>query len=120
MRSVIATFAAATLLVAGFSGTALAKGATQEFSGQITRVNPTSHTLAAKATAKPNEEMLFTLAPDAKIMSNAKTTTLASLAVGQHVVVKYSNEGSKHEAYQVDAQAKAAGKPSYGSPSTKK
>lgn len=108
MRSAFATFATAVLIVAGSSGIALAKGATHEFSGNITHLNATAKTLAVKETVKPNAVMSFTLAPGAKIRSNAMNTSLDKLAVGQRVVVKYTDEGAKHTAAQIDAHARIA------------
>lgn len=119
MRSVFATFATAVLLALGTSGIALAKGAPHEFSGKITHVNIAAKTLAVKGTAMPNTEMSFTLAPDAKIMSDAKMTSLDKLVVGQRVVVKYSDEGAKHEASQVEAHAKTASAEPYSKPAAK-
>jgi len=108
MRSAFAIFAATAFLVAASSGVAFAASPTHEFSGQIARVNSASKTVTVKATEPPIKVMTFSLASDAKITSDAKTTDLAGLKVGQRVVVKYADEGAKHEAVQIDAHARIA------------
>lgn len=120
MRSVFATLAATALLVAGGSGIALATGATHEFTGQISHLNNVARTLAVTDTTAPNKEMTFNLASDAKIMSNATTTNLAALRIGQHVVVKYSDEGAKHEAHWIDAHSQNTSTMSPARPAKKK
>ena len=119
MRHTVAVFAAAAFLLAGASA-ALAKGATQEFMGQIKRVDTVEKTLVVTKGGNSAAEMTFAVASDAKIMAGPKTKSLGELWVGEHVKVSYADVGSKHEAqriYVVPAKT-AAAKP-YKKPSAK-
>lgn len=115
MRSAFATFAAAALLIAGTSGAALAAGASHEFSGNVSHVNPTAKTLIVRHARYPGTEMSFQLAPDAKILSGKKARSLTDLQVGQHVMVSYSDKGRNHEAHRIELRTRTAAAKSYGS-----
>ena len=119
MRSTVAIFAAAALLLVGASA-AIAKSATQQFSGQISRIDSVAKTLVVKEEGNTHTEMTFTVGSYAKIMEGSKATSLGELKVGEHVKVSYADVGSKHEAQRVEAMpAKTAAAKPYGKTSAK-
>ena len=119
MRTSVAIFAAAAILLAG-APAALAKGATQQFSGQISQIDAVGKTLAVKEQGKTHMEMTFAVASDAKIMAGSTAKNLGELKVGERVKVSYADVGSKHEAQRIEVMhAKTATAKPYQKPSAK-
>jgi hypothetical protein len=119
MRISVAIFAAAAILLAG-APVALAKDATQQFSGQISQIDTVGKTLAVQQESKNPTKMTFAVASDAKIMAGFTAKSLGELKVGEHVKVSYADVGSKHEAQRIEVtSAKTATAKPYRKPSAK-
>lgn len=94
--------------------TAFAKSGTEKFSGTISRIDAAGKTFAVK---HGDQELTFQLAADARIMTGARPGSLRTLAIGESVVVTYTDEGSSHVAQRVEvAKAKHDKKPQATAP----
>jgi len=119
MRTSVAIFAVAAMLLAGASPV-FAKGATQQFSGQISQIDTVAKTLAVKEQGNAHTQMSFAIPSDAKIMAGVKTKSLGDLMVGEHVKVSYADVGSMHKAQRIEVmQSKTAAAKPYQKPGGK-
>lgn len=101
MRFAIATFMVAALVFGGAS-TSSAKDTTNQFTGEISRIDSARKILVVKQQGPHMKEMNFALASNAEIKSGYLTKDLEDLKPGERVKVSYVDQGSKHEAQRID------------------
>jgi hypothetical protein len=103
MRSKIAAVLAGGAFLLAGAMPALAVTADHQLSGKVSHLDAKAKTVAVKeeggTTAKVTS---FTLAPDAKVMEGSKVRTFAELKVGERIMVTYTDQGSTHQAKQID------------------
>jgi len=104
------TIVGALLLITVFAfGTAAlaAQSKLHSITGEVTKMDASQKTMTVKGSAgKREKEISVEIAPDAKISRNGQKADLASLKVGDHVVVRYASGKGKMTAHSISLEEK--------------
>jgi multidrug resistance efflux pump len=100
MRATVATLVLGLCCLIGASASQAA--GTSLLTGKITKVDTSAKTVVVKEQFKPQKEMTFSLASNAKILAGSKEKSLADLKVGERVKVSYTTEGMQHRAEKIE------------------